>query len=317
MKLRQEVYNKYWYFAAERQNVFFRKLAGELHLTNDAILATYKFCNVYRASDRVSQFLIRNVIYNFDSEPEDTLFRIFFFRLLNRNETWQKLEQELGRVSLRNFNSKKYSSYLNRLKDAEPIYGNAFILCANKSYGFDKKHDNHLALLEQVFVTSKTADSFMQAKSLQELFELLRELPLIGNFMAYQLAIDFNYSDVINFSENDFTIPGPGALRGIQKCFRSVENKTPQQIIMYMVENQEKEFSRLGLVYKSLWGRPLHAIDCQGLFCEVDKYCRVAFPQLASNRSKIKAKYTPNPKKVDYFFPPKWGINEFVKTNRF
>ena len=43
------------------------------------------------------------------------------------------------------------------------------------------------------------------------------KLPLIGNFMAYQLAIDLNYSDVFNFDENDFTIAGPGALRGIKK----------------------------------------------------------------------------------------------------
>jgi hypothetical protein len=56
-------------------------------------------------------------------------------------------------------------------------------------------------------------------------------------------------------------------------------------------------------------GRPLHAIDCQGLFCETDKYCRQAAPELASARKRIKAWFTPTPEPIRLFFPPKWGIN--------
>ena len=64
MKVRQNVFDAYWKFAFERQNIFFKKAAGEQPpYTDDPILRTYKFCNVYRASDRVSQFLIRRVIY--------------------------------------------------------------------------------------------------------------------------------------------------------------------------------------------------------------------------------------------------------------
>jgi hypothetical protein len=76
-----------------------------------------------------------------------------------------------------------------------------------------------------------------------------------------------------------------------------------------MTERQENEFARLGLPFGGLWGRPLHAIDCQGLFCETDKYCREAAPELASARKRIKARFTPTPEPVRLFFPPKWGIN--------
>ena len=41
-----------------------------------------------------------------------------------------------------------------------------------------------------------------------------------------------------------------------------------------MVDQQEAEFQRLDLPYSGLFGQPLHAVDCQGLFCETDKYCR-------------------------------------------
>ena len=59
-----EVYESYWRFAAERQTIFFKRASGQdPPWTEDHVLATYKFTNAYRASDRVSQYLIRNVIY--------------------------------------------------------------------------------------------------------------------------------------------------------------------------------------------------------------------------------------------------------------
>ena len=54
----------------------------------------------------------------------------------------------------------------------------------------------------------------------------------------------------------------------------------------------------------------MHAIDCQGLFCETGKYCREAAPELASARKRIKARFTPIPEPIRLFFPPKWGIND-------
>jgi len=314
MKIRQDVFDTYWKTAAERQEIFYKKLSGSLApYTNDPIYQSYKFCNVYRASDRVSQFLIKNVIYKNHLSPEDILFRIFLFRLLNKVETWIELEKLLGKISLKNFNFENYSNALEKIKlNDGTIYGNAFILCANKSFGFDKKHQNHLTLLESVFKKDVFSKELLKAKTLRELFEKLRTLPLIGNFMAYQIAIDFNYSEVFDFDENDFTIAGPGAERGVKKCFLDTEGKSNEYVIQFMVENQEKEFKRLGLNFKSLWGRPMHAIDCQGWFCETDKYSRAKFPDLKSNRTRIKTHYKQTNGKIEYFYPPKWNINDKI-----
>src|SRR5690606_19075145 len=142
------------------------------------------------------------------------------FRLLNKNLTWVELEKRVGNISLSTFNTDSYASALEDIRQSQPIYGNAFILCANKAFGFDQKHRNHLALLEHVFKQDKLLKNLLAASSLQELFATLRLLPLIGDFMAYQIAIDLNYSEVFNFSENDFTIAGPGAVRGIRKCIQ-------------------------------------------------------------------------------------------------
>ena len=316
MKVRQSVYDTYWKTAAERQEIFYKKLSKIVSpLTNDPIFRDFKFCNVYRASDRVTQYLIKNVIYKGNYTQEDTLFRIFLFRLLNKHETWMRLEKILGKVSLTDFTFERYTKALEKIKsEGKPIYGNAFILCANKVFGYDSKYENHLALLENSFKKNKIATGLLRSKTLRELFENLRALPLIGNFMAYQIAIDFNYSKVFNFDENDFTIAGPGAVRGIRKCFLDTGGKSGEYVIQFMVNYQEKEFKRLGINFKSLWGRPMHAIDCQGWFCETDKYSRVKFPDLKSNRVRIKTHYKPVNNPIEYFYPPKWKINDQIRS---
>ena len=35
------------------------------------------------------------------------------------------------------------------------IYNDAYISCANKAFGYDRKHDNHLALLNKMFNEDK------------------------------------------------------------------------------------------------------------------------------------------------------------------
>ena len=35
------------------------------------------------------------------------------------------------------------------------IYNDAYISCANKAFGYDRKHDNHIALLNKMFNEDK------------------------------------------------------------------------------------------------------------------------------------------------------------------
>jgi hypothetical protein len=161
-----------------------------------------------------------------------------------------------------------------------------------------------------MFLQGALGERILEASSLHQVYELLHGYPLMGDFMSYQIAIDLNYSDLIDFSENEFTKAGPGALRGINKVFEDVGDYTPTDVIHWMVDHQEAAFERLELPFNGLWGRRLHAIDCQGLFCETDKYCREAAPELASARKRIKARFSVTPEPIKLFFPPKWGIND-------
>ena len=311
MRKRKEIYNLYWYFAAERQNIFYKKLRGEeAPWTEDKILQEYKFCNSYRASDRVSQYLIKNVIYNGKKySKEDMIFRIILFKIFNKESTWEILLNEIGDIHLSDFNFKYYCEILeNAKRKGEKIYTDAYMSCANKAFGYDKKHENHIALLQKMFKEDKIHFKIIESKNMEEAFNIIKKYPLIGNFMAYQLITDINYSEVVDFSEREFTVAGPGSERGIRKCFIDLGDMTKEEIIKWMCNHQEEEFDRLGIEFKKLGNRPLQYIDCQNLFCELDKYCRQAVPKLKSNRTKIKKKYIAKKDKIEYKYPTKWNI---------
>ncbi len=308
------VYELYWRFASKRQEAFEARLAGQgWPWSPDPILQTFKFCNVFRAADRVSQYLIRHVAYDEHAEitPLDRVFQITAFRTFSNIATWKGVIEELGSPPrLEHLRSGAFETALDQVRARNGgLYTGAFILCANKAFGFQEKHRNHVALFKHMFLENMCAERVLQLPSLRDVVELLQSFPLLGPFMAYQTAIDINYSELTAFSENDHTQAGPGALRGLKKAFTALGDYSPSDAILWMVEKQEEAFGRLGLPFNGLFGRPLHAIDCQGLFCELDKYCREAVPDLASARSRIKARYRGSSEPIGLFFPPKWGLS--------
>jgi 5-hmdU DNA kinase-like protein len=137
---------------------------------------------------------------------------------------------------------------------------------------------------------------------------------MMGDFLAYQYVIDLNYGPLLNFSEMEFIVPGPGARRGIGKCFHDLGGLSEADVIRWVTESQEEEFERRGLKFQNLWGRPLQLIDCQNLFCEIDKYARVAFPnlQVAGGGKRIKQIYHATQEPIAYWYPPKWRLNERI-----
>lgn len=314
------VYDTYWKFATKRQEVFFNRLyEREPPWTDDEIIQKYKFTNAYRASDRVSQFLIRNVIYNDEHySPEDQCFRILFFKLFNKIETWEYIKDSVGEITYSSYNYDRYNQLLmKKINSNERIYSAAYIMPSGKSYfGNEKKHQNNLKLLEYM-MESGLPQQIAKAKSLKELYEVLLSYPTLGTFLAFQFAIDINYSELCDFSEMSFVVAGPGAKNGIRKCFGDIKGYDYEDVIRYVAEKQEEEFEKRGLQFKSLFGRELQLIDCQNLFCETDKYARVAHPDIGglNDRKRIKQQYTDyGLERIDFYYPPKWGLNHNLST---
>jgi hypothetical protein len=305
------VFDTYWRFAAARQEVYLARVEDRPGpWTHDPILLRHRFTNCYRAADRVSQYLISDVSYAGDQAWDEVFFRTIVFKLFNRLSTWQLLSGALGEVRWDEYSFDVYNEVLSRAFQAgERLYSAAYVMPAPRLSEV-RKHSNHLRLIE-LMMRSSTPQRIQDVATMQEAFAVLRDFPGMGDFLAYQYLIDINYSAGLGFDEMEFVVPGPGARDGIRKCFGPASAGIEHEIIRYMADQQEEHFARLGLSFPGLWGRRLQLIDCQNLFCEVDKYARVAHPEVEglSGRTRIKQTFRRDPAPVAAWFPPKWGVN--------
>lgn len=320
-KCRSDIYDLYWHFAAKRQEMFFRRLEGKgPPWTEDRILSVFRFTNAYRASDRVSQYLIRHVIYGgkYPEDPKEVVFRILLFKFFNKIATWQMLSDQLGLLTWQGFSLKAYDRVLSAASaNGDRLYSAAYVIPPVALGDSKVKHRGHLALLELIMRSDFVA-RVQQTRCLAEVFPLLLRYPSLGNFLAFQLSIDLNYSTVLDHPEDDFVVAGPGARDGISKVFPDASAKDSEALIAGMMDAQEAEFSRLGIEFQSLWGRRLQLIDCQNLFCELSKYTRVSHPGTPgiSGRTRIKQLYRSGDAPAQPWYPPKWALNERIPKYR-
>ncbi len=312
------VFDTYWRFAAERQRIFHRRVRGEpAPWTDDPVLSAHRFTNAYRAADRVSQYLIRHVAYDGDQAAEEVVFRVLLFKFFNKVATWERLRTAFGAPSARSFSVDAYDAVLTRaFARGDRLYSAAYIMPA-AAPGVRRKHLTHLQLL-RTMLDEGLPQRLAACTSMRAGYEALLGYRGIGPFLAYQLITDLNYTNVLNFSEMEFVMPGPGARSGIRKCFADYGDYGEADLIRLVADRQEEEFARRGIVFQDLWGRPLQLIDCQNLFCEVDKYARVVHPEVSGvgGRSRIKQRFRAVEDPVDVWFPPKWGLNERLPSQR-
>lgn len=305
------VFDTYWRFAAARQGIYEARQAGQPGpWTKDPILRLHRFTNCFRAADRVSQFLIREVAYRGPGDPQEVVFRTLLFKLFNKVSTWRLLERHLGELSWGDADLAAYDAVLTRaFAEGQRLYSAAYVI-PPPQLGGERKHSNHLRLL-RLMMEDRVHERLAASASMEDAFEVLRGYPAIGDFLAYQFLIDINYSEALDFDESEFVVPGPGARDGIRKCFGAGASGLEGEVIRYMADTQEEHFDRLGLTFNGLYGRRLQLIDCQNLFCEVDKYARVAHPEVRgiSGRTRIKQKYAPDTSPLTAWFPPKWKLD--------
>lgn len=311
------VFDTYWALAARRQEIFHKRARGlPPPWTDDAILQEYRFTNAYRAADRVSQYMIRNIAYAGDPNPQEVIFRVLLFKLFNRVSTWELLASELSGARWADFTVERYDSVLDGAFAAGHRLYSAAYITPPASLGTKRKHTTHLQLLHTM-MSDRLPEKLAEAKSMSSAFDLLVGYGGIGAFLAYQFVTDLNYTTLLDFTEMEYVKAGPGARSGLEKCFEDPGGYGPEDLIRWTADRQREEFGRRGLEFKDLWGRPLQLIDCQNLYCEIDKYSRVAHPEIASSsqRKRIKQKYKYDSRPLKLWFPPKWGLNERLSAS--
>ncbi|HVS90464.1 MAG TPA: nucleotide kinase domain-containing protein [Mucilaginibacter sp.] len=319
MKIRDEAYHYYFYFIQERMNIFWKRYEGKKHsLTSDNILSKHKFTNVYRAQDRVSQYLIKNVIFNQSEKFSeiDVLLRILVFKIFNNIDTWEYLEKKNGVLKEANFNVGLLSNLLEKRITTRPIFSAAYMMTGtHRDYdAYRFKHEKWLRMVDHEMLKGKKFGKVLKARSLEEIYNILSSCAFIGPFLAYQYAIDFNYSDVIDFDENSFVKAGIGSIRGIKKCFPERGKYSFEDCIRFTQDNFDFYQQKYGFTaFKNLFGREPKLIDLQNCFCETDKYLRVKMPEIMVGNVRIKQKFVKPKSTIEFYFPPKWGINKYIE----
>jgi hypothetical protein len=125
------IFDLYWQFAVDRQQVLIRRLAGASPpWTDDPIIAQYRFTNPYRFSDRVSQHLLRSVQHDQPRRtPTNIVFRTLLFRVFNRIDTWDSLVAAVGEPTIESFDPVRYGRVLAELRGfGQRIYSPAYIV---------------------------------------------------------------------------------------------------------------------------------------------------------------------------------------------
>jgi len=247
-------------------------------------------------------------------DPSELFFRTLLFKLFNRIETWEGLEAVHGPLNWRSVDLELLNKTLDRFhRQGRRIYSAAYIMPA-PPFGHVRKHANHLALIARM-MADRLPDHLAKAQSLERVYQQILAYPGIGPFLAFQYAIDLNYSTLLEFEESEFVVAGPGALDGISKCFSATAGRSPEAIIQWVADRQEAEFGARNLKFDGLYGRRLQLIDCQNIFCEVSKYTRVSHPELSgvANRLRIKQTYQRDDRDFDELvFPPRWGLKSSI-----
>lgn len=268
-------FNRLAYWIQERERIRTLKESGlSKPWTDDVILQSYRFCNVRRMDDKVSQWLLRNW-YGPNKDHPNMLIAACLARFFNLPNT----------LDLIGFPTKYRPSVIkSKLRKLQAsgatLYNNAYMVRGND--GVDKIATVVDFTIEPI---RKLAKSIIDIDSMELTWLNLKEYHGFGSFMAGQIVADLRHAMNGDWSDRYvWAAPGPGSMRGLNRLLGNELNKTWRNLEF----NYElgKLCRELKYVLSGNIPPRLEAIDYQNCLCELDKYCRVLF-----NEGKPKQRY--------------------------
>lgn len=272
-------------FVAERHRVWTRRQEGlPGPWTDDPILASRKFTNVFRVLDYGSQYVLTDLV-DADLEPEDQLARLFLYRHTGRVEVWQHLEMTSGLPTRHNLDDvlaalKDYRGEASvRTRTSDPrnaarktqtdfkrsVFTSAYLV-------FPQSHVPGTDKLESIVdLTRRLGEAgvwryFTTAVSQKERFGVLRANKGVADFMSMQILTDWGYTPFADGDrEDEFVVAGPGARKGAAAL-----GLGPQEGVEWAVH----AIRALGEDTPRLGDRVPSYMDAQNCLCEFSKYVR-------------------------------------------
>lgn len=252
-------------FALERHSIHTKRQAGaKPPYTKDPVLAAYRFTNVYRELDAVTQWLSANWRTPY-AKHEDLWFAMCVARLLNQPDTMMDLGWPVP------FDRRHF---LTKLRDRERrgrrIFNAAYIVSTN---GISTNKVVYLAdhVLQPLW-DARVRLRPRPGDTLCSYHMLLGQMQGFGSFMAAQVVADLKYVQPLKAASDwhTFAASGPGSRRGLNYVLGR-ERKSP-----WTEENWRMELGRLKARMDPLFEThgmpPVHAQDLQNVLCEWSKY---------------------------------------------
>ena len=180
------ILDTFFVFVAKRYRVHRNRLAGKPQpWTDDPILQQYPFTNVFRVFDRVTQYILQNVIETGDRSLHEQCFRVMLFRSFNKIETWEALTEHFGELTWRDFDLNAYEKVLlGRTNAGCPLYSPAYIIPSPK-LGGQSNASNHLRLI-QLMMEEDLPAQLQRLHHLKDAHGRICLFPGMGDFMALQ-----------------------------------------------------------------------------------------------------------------------------------
>ncbi len=248
------------------------------------ILRDFRFTNVYRELDPGTQYAVEKIL-ELDAPVPDKIFNLMLYRLIGREET----HMFTGFQQLSTFDPSSFEEKLKFIRDVrrKPPFTGAYTVCAYYRMGSRDKVENVCQIIVRLHTRFVSLyRRILSCGSSQSVYTALRTASGFGTFLAYQVLVDLLYPlrtnggrPILPFSADDWAIAGPGAKRGISMVLRDSARVDDLKVMRWLRDNQEEEFSRLGLDFPYLLsesGTPvkISLANIQNCLCEFHKYVK-------------------------------------------
>jgi hypothetical protein len=277
-------------FVNERENIRIRKASGRPGpWTTDPVLAKYRFCNIRRRDDRVSQWLLRNY-YPRCNPLKDIWLAAAVARVINWPPTLDAFaEADLTFDDADSFDAEGFKHVISLLKaDGEKVYTGAYMIYPGKPDEALKNKEEFIAskVIGGLLANRESIRQAILSNSVENTVEALSSSFGTQTFMAGQIAADLTYiPGQLQHARDLYTYAprGPGSQRGLNRLYGLPlgHTWTSKNFCEALIEINRLIADQLG--YDDL---TLH--DVQNVMCEADKLFRVI-----NGEGKPRSQYRP------------------------
>ena len=277
----------FYNFIYDRHLIWYKKevLRQSMPWTEDPVLSKNRFCNVYRYLDRGTQYIVNRVI-NTNLTPQQKFFNIYIYRIFNLDKLFDGVLWD-DILYPETFDFKKEEARLDAHKAAgKTMYSDAYTITQSvwcPDYGKKGKHIQVLLAMDWLAKKINAVVGDFERGNPRQQLEYLREIPMVGPFLAGQIMLDLGYAGITKWKNNDWVVVGPGALAGLEIIFQRDSLKTPEQeaLVRKLAFQQPEWFNEILTLTGKDWrtiafkdhNYPyLSLMDIQNSLCEYRKY---------------------------------------------